>query len=221
MCLYSIYRICVRTDLYRFKVTICSQGTQTVPKKYPTVTAKDFGFPTICFPSVHMSTIWSTLITVLILQALGTWQHFCHNALPLQLFSVQWKSSVWTWLWWHAIILHVNIIRMPDLLECQRALSPWYHRQLKQHNGLAELFRMQWARSHVFMWSHALMPACIKRLAHKYAFTSVWVSFSCGSNWVFALAAPIASQSQTCFLIISLCFCTQTMHVIAVARSRS
>lgn len=46
----------------------------------------------------------------------------------------------------------------------------------------------------------------------EYAFTAVWVSFSCDGNWVFALAAPNASQSQTCVLIIYLCFCTQTLQ---------
>lgn len=78
-----------------------------------------------------------SLINNLILQALWMWQCFCHIVMCF-LCCPPWDLSSWMWLWWHAIILPVKRIRMPDLPECQWAPSPWKHRRLKWHNGLVE-----------------------------------------------------------------------------------
>ena len=45
-------------------------------------------------------------------------------------------SLMWMRLHWHAIILLIKCIKMPDLPECQWTLSPWERRQLKWHRGL-------------------------------------------------------------------------------------
>lgn len=136
----------------------------------------DMSFPLCC--------CCSSLINSLILQALWMQKHFCHIALPSELFSMPspWEWSTWTWLWWHSIILPVNPIRMPDLLECQWARSPWSHRQLKRHNGLVELCGMQCVGLHVFVCVCGFMPVCIKPLAQQclrmclYSFVGVHLS---------------------------------------------
>lgn len=105
----------------------------------------------------------NSLINNLISQASWMWQHFCHIVIYF-LCRATWDSSPRMWLWWHTIILPVNPIRMPDLLECQRARSPWNHRRLKRH--YAELCGMQRVHRRVLLCVHGFTTVCIKPLAH-------------------------------------------------------
>lgn len=123
-----------------------------------------------------------------------------------------WESCLWTWLWWHTIILPVNTIRMPDLLECQWALSPWNYRQLKQHNGLVETCGMQ------PMCVCVCVPcmffyACNKPLAHDTHIISVWVCLWQQLSICIGSIKPISKSNLLCNDLFMLLFTLITYNV--------
>lgn len=151
----------------------------------------------ICIQTCHLIFLCCccSLISGLILQTSWMWKHLCDIALPAIFYAVPSEPSTWTRLWWHTIILPVNPIMMPDLLECQWAPSPWNHRQLKQHNGLVELCGMQRVCVCVFM------PECIEPLAieclRMCLYSCVGVHLSAVAT-VFALAQFITNSNIFC-----------------------
>lgn len=115
-----------------------------------------------------------SLINNLILQASRMWQHFCHIVMYF-LCRPPWDSSTWMWLWWHTIILPVKRIRMPDLLECQWAPSPWNHNN--NWNGTMALWSGMCVRACVMcVWFYDCVSSLWRMNVCTCAFITVWVS---------------------------------------------